>query len=130
MCFKRLVPLFWSQSPQRRKPVPVLDRTREENRDAMQAHFNTQKNKYGKQVLVSLVEQSGREAIVGSTYVQYVINELNDPLIKFQAFDIHQGDFLVRNISSEVLIIECRGMKYENVSKLIDILDNDILDIG
>jgi hypothetical protein len=47
-------------------------------------------------VLVSLVEQEGREAIVGQAYVEYV-QQLQDPEIKFVEFDIHQGLTLNKN---------------------------------
>ena len=40
--------------------------------------------------MVSLVEQHGREAIVGKAYQEYV-RELDDNLLKFVEFDIHQG---------------------------------------
>lgn len=70
--------------------MPVLERSHTENLAALRTHFNAQKSKYGRQVIVSLVEQTGREAIVGSAYRQYV-EELSDEQVKFVDFDIHQG---------------------------------------
>jgi hypothetical protein len=71
-----------------------LERSREENLSAIQAHFQVQKNRYGKQVLVSLVEQHGREAIIGVAYRDYV-KEMADVQVQLEEFDVHQGMLLL-----------------------------------
>ncbi|KAF9161288.1 hypothetical protein DFQ26_004689 [Actinomortierella ambigua] len=75
------IPLFWSQSPYNLKPIPILERTAEENEAGFRRHFDDLLAQYGRQILVNLVEQHGREMIAGSAYTQYA-NKLNDPQIK------------------------------------------------
>ena len=48
-------------------------------------------------------------------YFQRIISRLNDKNIKYIWFDFHH---------------ECRKMKYENLFKLIDLIKNDLEDIG
>lgn len=82
------VPLFWSQSPYSLHPVPVLERSEEENNMAFEHHFAEQEKLYGRQVAVNLTELSGREAIVGSEYRRHV-EHLADPNIKL-VYIIHR----------------------------------------
>ncbi|KAG0232267.1 hypothetical protein BGW41_001910 [Actinomortierella wolfii] len=75
------IPLFWSQSPYHLKPLPILERSIEENEAGFKRHFDDLLERYGRQILVNLVEQHGREMIAGSAYTRYV-SKLNDPQIK------------------------------------------------
>ncbi|KAI9318070.1 SacI homology domain-containing protein [Dichotomocladium elegans] len=104
------IPIFWSQSPYSLHPVPVLERTEEENNQAFAKHFVDQEKLYGRQVAVNLTELSGREAIVGSEYRRHV-EHLGDPHIKYVEFDFHR---------------ETKGMKFENIRKLSTSLRNDL----
>ncbi|KAI8341622.1 SacI homology domain-containing protein [Choanephora cucurbitarum] len=104
------IPVFWSQSPYSLHPIPVLDRSEQENHKAFEKHFETQEDYYGKQILVNLTELLGREAIVGSEYRKHV-EELADPNIKYVEFDFHK---------------ETKGMKFENISKLSKSLHDDL----
>ncbi|KAI8336915.1 SacI homology domain-containing protein [Blakeslea trispora] len=104
------IPIFWTQSPYSLHPIPILDRSEQENHRAFEKHFNTQESYYGKQILVNLTELLGREAIVGSEYRKHV-EELADPNIKYVEFDFHK---------------ETKGMKFENISKLSKSLHDDL----
>ncbi|KAI7898623.1 SacI homology domain-containing protein [Cokeromyces recurvatus] len=104
------IPVFWSQSPYSLHPIPILERSEEENEIAFQKHFATQEKLYGKQLIVNLTELKGREAIVGGQYRKHVV-ELGDPNIKYVEFDFHK---------------ETKGMKFENISKLSKSLDDDL----
>ncbi|KAI8978936.1 SacI homology domain-containing protein [Pilobolus umbonatus] len=104
------IPVFWSQSPYSLHPIPTLERGDEENFEAFQKHFEVQEDLYGKQVLVSLTELTGREAIVGAEYRKYV-ERLCDPNIKYVEFDFHK---------------ETKGMKFENISRLSNSLYDDL----
>ncbi|KAF9971428.1 hypothetical protein BGZ73_005641, partial [Actinomortierella ambigua] len=75
------IPLFWSQSPYNLKPIPIMERTAEENEAGFRLHFDDLLSRYGRQILVNLVEQHGREMIAGSAYTRYA-NKLNESQIK------------------------------------------------
>ncbi|EPS41250.1 hypothetical protein H072_4844 [Dactylellina haptotyla CBS 200.50] len=98
------IPVFFQQSPYALKPKPILMHSESANKAAFQAHFKRLKERYGDIQAVNLVERHSLEGIVGNMYEKYA-NELEDPKIKFEWFDFHA---------------ECRGMKFENVSLLLD----------
>ncbi|KAI9486898.1 MAG: SacI homology domain-containing protein [Benjaminiella poitrasii] len=104
------IPVFWSQSPYSLHPIPILERSKEENELAFKKHFATQERLYGKQLIVNLTELMGREAIVGGQYRKHIV-ELGDPNIKYVEFDFHK---------------ETKGMKFENISKLSKSLHDDL----
>jgi hypothetical protein len=69
---------FWSQSPWSLKPIPVVERTPEENKTAITKHFAKQKSSYfGRVIVVNLAEQSGKEGLLVKEYEEKV-NELKD----------------------------------------------------
>ncbi|KAF9968671.1 hypothetical protein BGZ70_000516 [Mortierella alpina] len=108
------IPLFWSQSPYRLKPIPVLERSEFENEVGFKKHVDDQLSRYGKQIFFNLVEQHGRELIAGSAYTRHV-EKLAEPRITYVEFDFHE---------------QCRGMKYENIERLIKSQETPILDLG
>ncbi|KAF8319283.1 hypothetical protein DL93DRAFT_2164502 [Clavulina sp. PMI_390] len=103
------IPIFWSQPGMNLKPVPKLDRTPSESQLAMKNHFDRSIRVYGPHTIVNLSEVTGKEAAVTNAYHDQVV-ELNRPDIKYEGFDFHH---------------ECKGMRYENISKLIDSLARD-----
>lgn len=109
--FRGSIPLYWSQSPFSLKPPPVLERNKAENAKACAKHFSAQIERYGKVTCINLAEQSGKEGEITEAYKQ-VIEDLTKPnqtisstALQYHAFDFHK---------------ECAGMKFENVSRLID----------
>jgi len=76
----------------------------------MKAHLVNLQNEYGDQVLVNLVNQKGHEQPVKEGYELYV-RELDLPGVKYQYFDFHN---------------ECRNMRWDRISLLIDLLKDDI----
>ncbi|KAI1350899.1 SacI homology domain-containing protein [Xylaria sp. FL0043] len=114
------IPLFFTQSPYSLKPIPVLKHSSEANFRAFSKHFDRLSEKYGSIQLVNLVERHGAEAIVGNEYQRNVeeYNKKNSgkgqPLA-FEWFDFHSA---------------CRGMKFENVSQLLDTLGGKIEETG
>lgn len=123
------VPLFWSQSPLRRKPIPQMERNLDENvsntpnaslinlnmsqLEAIQRHFSQLKSLYGDCVsALSLVETGGRESVLGQEYCRYM-KQL--PENKYHSFDLH---------------LECKGMRYENLGRLLEQLSGEMSEIG
>ncbi|KAI0414387.1 SacI homology domain-containing protein [Xylaria grammica] len=114
------IPLFFTQSPYSLKPIPVLQHSPEANFRAFSKHFNRMSETYGSVQLVNLVERHGVEAIVGNEYQKNVekYNEESSEGIRplaFEWFDFHSA---------------CRGMKFENVSQLLDTLGRKIEETG
>ncbi|OTA70203.1 hypothetical protein K449DRAFT_320883 [Hypoxylon sp. EC38] len=114
------IPLFFTQSPYSLKPIPVLQHSPEANFQAFKKHFEQMSKTYGSVQLVNLVEKHGAEAIIGKEYEKAVQNyneqkgDGSQPL-SFEWFDFHSA---------------CRGMKFENVSLLLDILGKKIEEAG
>ncbi|TFK92292.1 hypothetical protein K466DRAFT_659372 [Polyporus arcularius HHB13444] len=103
------IPLFWNQQAMALKPAPQLnpDRTHDQNLHAIKQHLSKTASIYGPLTIVNLAEQHGKEGQVTTKYADYV-KELDLPDIKYHAYDFHA---------------ETKGMKYENISKLIETLE-------
>ncbi|KAI0095508.1 SacI homology domain-containing protein [Daldinia grandis] len=114
------IPLFFTQSPYSLKPIPVLQHSPEANFRAFKKHFELMGKTYGSIQLVNLVEKHGVEAIIGREY-EKAAQKLNEQeaegsqSLAFEWFDFHSA---------------CRGMKFENVSLLLDILGKKIEETG
>ncbi|KAI3123999.1 hypothetical protein DTO039G3_9171 [Penicillium roqueforti] len=124
------VPLYFSQSPYALKPVPVLHHSAETNLLAFTRHFREFSRRYGNIQAVSLIDKLAGELKLGEQYERYTeafnaAGGIDGKPLKLEWFDFHN---------------ECRGMKFENVSRLVDrlkdtlnefsytiIADNDIL---
>lgn len=108
------IPLFFQQSPYSLKPWPVTYGSLEANEAAFKLHFNKLAARYGGVQVTSLVDKHGSEAKIGELFEKHakrVIegNSLDkkDEKFGFEWFDFH-------NV--------CRGMRFENVSILMDTL--------
>ncbi len=120
-CFVQIrasIPLYFSQSPYAFKPVPILHQYPETNRKAFDRHFEELSREYGFVHIVSLVDKQGGEKRIGEEYenITKTFNE-SDGVHKlgFDWFDFHG---------------ECRGMKFENVQKLVNALEDTMNSIG
>uniref|UniRef100_A0A4W5NXC0 Inositol polyphosphate-5-phosphatase F n=1 Tax=Hucho hucho TaxID=62062 RepID=A0A4W5NXC0_9TELE len=107
------VPVFWSQAGYRYNPRPRLEKGEKETIPYFAAHFDEQLNLYKKQVIINLVDQSGREKIIGDAYLKQVLL-YNNPSLTYVSFDFHE---------------HCRGMKFENVQTLTDAISDIIADM-
>lgn len=114
------IPLYFSQSPYSLKPVPVLHRSAETNKLAFERHFRCLSRRYGKIQAVSLIDKQGGEMKMGDEYDKYMkaLNEeegVDGTPINLEWFDFHN---------------ECRGMKFENVSRLVNRLQGTLEGFG
>ncbi|OCT71319.1 phosphatidylinositide phosphatase SAC2 [Xenopus laevis] len=107
------VPVFWSQVGYRYNPRPRLDKTEKETSQYFALHFNQELGVYQKQVIINLVDQAGREKIIGDAYLKQVLM-FNNPNLTYVTFDFHE---------------HCRGMKFENVQTLTDAISDIIVDM-
>jgi len=114
------IPLYFSQSPYGFKPVPVLTQSSMTNEAAFAQHFQDLADRYGKVHAVALIDKHGGEAKIGEEYQKYVhqFNVQGNPAgssLGFEWFDFHT---------------ECRGMKFENVSRLVSNLTDTLKSFG
>uniref|UniRef100_A0A665TDY5 SAC domain-containing protein n=1 Tax=Echeneis naucrates TaxID=173247 RepID=A0A665TDY5_ECHNA len=107
------VPVFWSQAGYRYNPRPRLEKGEKETMSYFAAHFEQQLNLYKKQVIINLVDQGGREKIIGDAYLKQVLL-YNNSNLTYVSFDFHE---------------HCRGMKFENVQILTDAISDIITDM-
>lgn len=122
------IPLFFTQSPYSLKPAPVIQHSPEANFAAMKLHFDRLEGRYRKLQVVNLVEKHGSEATIGEAFEKNV-KRLNEEArvsgsdadkntgdkIPFEWFDFHDA---------------CRGMKFENVSLLLQTLSEKLEGFG
>ncbi|XP_068597376.1 phosphatidylinositide phosphatase SAC2 [Brachionichthys hirsutus] len=107
------VPVFWSQAGYRYNPRPRLEKGETETMPYFAAHFEQQLELYRTQVIINLVDQSGREKIIGDSYMKQVLL-YNNPKLTYVSFDFHE---------------HCRGMKFENVQILTDAISDIVSDM-
>lgn len=109
------IPVFFTQSPYSLKPTPIFKHSDEANFHALKKHFDRLQQQYGSLQIANLVEKHGVEAPIGEKYQKGIekYNEATteDKKIPFEWFDFHDA---------------CRGMKFENVQKLIETLREQI----
>ncbi|KAI0274857.1 SacI homology domain-containing protein [Gloeopeniophorella convolvens] len=108
------VPVFWAEvNTLRYKPdLQIMDL--QDSVDATRRHLQEQVSLYGDQSLVNLVDQKGYEKPVKEAYERYVA-KANVPQVKYQYFDFHN---------------ECKHMRWDRISLLIDSLTEDLLRDG
>ncbi|KAJ8418269.1 hypothetical protein AAFF_G00139780 [Aldrovandia affinis] len=106
------VPVFWSQAGYRYNPRPRLEKGEKETATYFAAHFEEQLKIYKKQVIINLVDQTGREKLICDAYLKQVLL-YNNPNLTYVSFDFHE---------------HCRGMKFENVQTLTDAISDIITD--
>ena len=110
------IPLYFSQSPYAFKPIPILHRSLEANQTAFKKHFTEIQERYDLVQAVSLVEKANVEAQIGQEYENHV-ETYNSKVsheagsVGFEWFDFHAI---------------CKGMKFENVSLLMDKLGDKL----
>ena len=114
------IPLFFSQSPYSFKPVPVLQHSPETNHVAFKRHFANIQSRYGPIQIVLLVDKHGGEVEIGQQYEKQT-EELNE--------ETESADKKVGIIWWDYHT-ECRGMKFEKVVNLVDLLNSKIQEFG
>ena len=114
------IPIIFSQSPYSFKPIPLISQSFDTNQAAFRKHFAAIVNQYGSTQVALLVDKHGTEANIGEEYEKHAKylndhNGVNGQKISFEWFDFHQA---------------CRGMKFENVSILMDTLEEPLTNFG
>lgn len=104
------IPLFWAEvNTLRYKPdLQIMDLPSAPA--ALRSHLGELVQIYGSQTLVSLVDQKGHEKPMKDAYDRAMATA-NVPEARYQWFDFHN---------------ECKGMRYERINNLIDVLQEDL----
>lgn len=117
--YRGSMPIFFSQSPYSLKPVPVPAGTPDANSAAFKLHFQHLQDRYGDVQVANLVEKRGPESRVGDVFQQHAeqFNKTSgdSDKINFEWFDFHSV---------------CKGMRFDKVSLLFDILKPTLDDYG
>ncbi|KAL7417341.1 putative SAC1-recessive suppressor of secretory defect [Mrakia frigida] len=100
------VPVFWTQINNLRYQPDLQVMDRPETADALKAHIDDQIKLYGDVYLVNLVNQKGYELPVKKAF-EHAMQRLDEPHAHYTYFDFHA---------------ECKGMKFDKVSKLVNSL--------
>jgi len=108
------VPLFWSEINTLRYKPDLQIMELPDTKAAMQKHLAIQNKTYGPQSLVNLINQKGHEKPVKDAYERYVA-ELDLPDVKYEYFDFHG---------------ECKKMRWDRISVLIDRMTEDLENYG
>lgn len=114
------IPLYFSQSPYSFKPAPTIRHSMQTNQVSFDRHFKDIGRRYGNIQAVCLLDKHGVEVKLGETYEKFVDNfnksgRVSGKDIGFKWFDFHA---------------ECRGMKFENVSRLVTEMDDTLNEFG
>lgn len=118
--YRGSIPLFFSQSPYSFKPLPLMFGSEATNQIAFKKHFDKITKRYGSVQCASLVDKHATEASIGQAYEHHakLINDgggVNNKHVGFEWFDFHSA---------------CKGMKFENVSILMDTLESQLKSFG
>uniref|UniRef100_A0A1B0DMC2 Uncharacterized protein n=1 Tax=Phlebotomus papatasi TaxID=29031 RepID=A0A1B0DMC2_PHLPP len=85
-----------------------------ETQIAFEKHFTRELEIYRSICIINLIDQAGKEKIIGDAYARHTM-KYNNENITYVVFDFHNF---------------CRGMRYENVTILTDSLMNEINSMG
>ena len=104
------VPIYWAEiNNLRYKPdLKIMDLST--TAESLTRHFDQQVALYGDQYLVNLVNQKGYEKPVKEAY-ERAVDALRNPRVHYTYFDFPH---------------ECKGLRFDRVSVLIDSLDEEL----
>ncbi|CAH1763780.1 2965_t:CDS:10 [Entrophospora sp. SA101] len=108
------VPIYWAQINNLHYTPKLQVADSPHMNESARKHFDEQIKLYGDQFIINLLNKKGYEYPVGETY-RKVVNNLNDPKIKYHHFDFHH---------------ECRNMRWDRVEFLLDSMEEDLLQKG
>lgn len=93
------VPLYWSQPGYKYRPPPRIDRNELDTQKAFELHFHKELELYQSACIVNLIEQSGKEKIIGDAYANHVVKFDSEKLI-YVSFDFHEYWYVKKNSNS------------------------------
>lgn len=104
------IPVYWAEITTLRYKPDLQIMEGEERLAATKKHLADLVNTYGEQTLVNLVNHKGHEQPVKEAFEKYY-SQLETPKVQYEYFDFHT---------------ECRRMRWDRISVLIDKIKDDI----
>lgn len=109
------MPFIWKQTPDLKwSPKVTIHPSDKLNSDVMRKNYADIKRSYENCTLVNLIDRKGSQGRLGE-YLQKMNGAVGEDGIALTWFDFHA---------------ECKNMKYENLSKLLDELKNEVENYG
>ncbi|KAJ3081929.1 hypothetical protein HK102_002030, partial [Quaeritorhiza haematococci] len=102
--------IVFVESPTKLKPIPMLERSVDENVEAFKRHFEDLERVYKHTLIVNLVEQEGREALVGQKFRETVA-KLKPPNVSYVEFDFHSN---------------CKGLDFGNLRHMLAMTETEL----
>ena len=111
------IPFIWNQMPSLKfVPRVKISENQSKNRKAYRAHFNTLLKKHGKIQIVNLIRKTGDQGKLGTYYQETHQNLAQEDKNYSESVSLTWFDFLD----------ECKGMKLENLQKLLNQIKTNI----
>lgn len=110
------IPCFWNQPSYNYRPAPQINKSFSENKTAFRKHFDQLNNDYPHQkqkVFINLVDEIGKESVLANGFLD-LVKDLDNETLTYIHFDFHE---------------HCKGLNYQNVSRLTNRIENIINDM-
>ncbi|XP_018324345.1 phosphatidylinositide phosphatase SAC1 [Agrilus planipennis] len=110
------VPLFWGQTPNLlyKPPIQITEEDQELAKQVCAKHLESLTLMYGKVVLIDLIDHKGMEEKLQLDF-ENTVKSLNFSSVHYEPFDFHK---------------ECRHMRWDRLSILVDRVANDQDEMG
>ncbi|KAI6651917.1 synaptojanin-1 isoform X3 [Oopsacas minuta] len=96
------IPIFWSQSGPKYKPLPQINKDFHSTQDAFELHISSQIRIYKHMSIVNLVDEIGKESIVKNEFESHY-KALNSPHLNYFFFDFHK---------------QCKGFQFSRLQEI------------
>mmetsp|Transcript_27506 Transcript_27506/g.27169 ORF Transcript_27506/g.27169 Transcript_27506/m.27169 type:complete len:369 (+) Transcript_27506:2-1108(+) len=105
------IPLIWQQKPNLKwAPKPKIQGSVQQSSNAAFQHFTELHEVYSGISMINLIDKSGSQKMMGNAFGE-LVEIVKDDKLHLIWFDFHH---------------ECKKMKYENLSKLLAEVENDL----
>ncbi|CAD6582654.1 MAG: hypothetical protein CYPHOPRED_002091 [Cyphobasidiales sp. Tagirdzhanova-0007] len=108
------VPIYWAEVNNLRYKPDLVVMDLSTTVESLRLHFDSLHASYGDVYLVNLVNQKGYEKPVKEAF-ERALEELDSPKVHYTYFDFHH---------------ECKGLRFDRVSVLVDRLEQDLYQQG
>ena len=95
-------------------PPVVVSQNFDESYQAAKLHIQETNTQYNKQYFVNLIDKKGSQQKIGNKFTE-LFDKLKDSTLNYTWFDFHG---------------ECKKMKWENLRKLLAIVDEELTNYG
>ncbi|ORX50742.1 Phosphatidylinositide phosphatase SAC1 [Piromyces finnis] len=108
------IPLYWQQIINVKYYPRLFIEPNISTKDSFRKHFQDQRNRYGGQIILNLINKHGYELHIGNEFAKQV-EDLHDDRITYVHFDFHK---------------ECSKMRWHRISLLMDQIEDNLIKQG